>query len=109
MKHSTIFSRRVKAAVDFSPDMEPCSPFAQMRRLEVHLRSNVATPETITDCPTALDYLREYTYRKVFTGTSHEDFVRTDTESPDTVDWLLAIHELETGVHKNVTVPRSRR
>ena len=97
MKHYQLFSRRAtNGKVDFRPDADPSSPFIQLRRLAAHLGLIDAKPEDITDCSDALDYLREYTYRKVFTGTSHEDFVRLDAESPEVIDWLIAIHEVES-------------
>jgi len=96
MNHSQLFSRRAEAKVDFRPDPEPRSPFSQLRRLSAYLRSEVAPAEDLTDCPEALDYLREYTYRKIFTGTSHEDFLDLDRNYPKAVDWLIAVHQVET-------------
>lgn len=96
MRNSQLFSRRVGAAVDFRPDVDPSSPFAQLRRLSAHLNAADAKPEDIEDCPQALNYLREYTYRKIFTGTSHEDFLRVDSTDPGAVDWLIAVHETES-------------
>jgi hypothetical protein len=60
-----------------------------------------ARPDDITDCPDALNYLREYTYRKVFTGTTHDDFVTLDAESPEVIDWLVAVHEVEAANFQN--------
>lgn len=92
-KHK-LFSRRVGAGADFRPD-DPggMSPFAQLRRLSAYLRSDTAGADEITDCPEALDALREYTYRKIHGGTSHEDYLAL----PDAhVDWTIAIHEVES-------------
>ena len=97
MKNFQLFSRRdTERKVDFRPDVDVASPFAQLRRLAVHMSQADATASDITDCPDALNYLREYTYRKVFTGTSHQDFVSLDREDPEAIDWLIAVHEAET-------------
>lgn len=101
MNNAQLFSRRNSAAVDFRPDPDPKSPFSQLRRLAQHLQADVPPAGDITDCPDALNYLREYTYRKVFTGTSHEDFVRLDSESPEAIDWLIAVHSVESAVHRS--------
>jgi hypothetical protein len=101
MNNSQLFSRRVDAAVDFRPDPAPSSPFAQMRRLKAHLEANIPPADDLTDCPEALDYLREYTYRKIFTGTSHEQFVELDRTSPEAIDWLIAVHEAESANHRS--------
>jgi len=95
MRNSQLFSRRNGAAVDFRPDVDPASPFAQLRRLSTHMDS-AAQANDITDCPEALYYLREYTYRKIFTGTSHEDFLNIDSTDPKAIDWLIAVHEAES-------------
>ena len=74
MNHSQLFSRRpTPQKVDFRPDVDPASPFVQLRRLAAHLTQNEPKPDDLSDCPDALNYLREYTYRKVFTGTTHEE------------------------------------
>jgi len=101
MENSSLFSRRghARRKVDFRPDADPKSPFAQLRRLSVYLQESVPPQDDITDCPDALDALREYSYRKIFTGTSHEDFVRLDQTDPEAIDWLVAIHEAETSAH----------
>ena len=97
MKSFQLFSRRsTSRKVDFRPDPEPSSPFSQLRRLSVHLSQTDAGADDITDCPAALNYLREYTYRKIFTGTTHDDFVRLDRDEPEVIDWLIAVHEAET-------------
>lgn len=96
MKHTQLFSRRPGARVDFRPDPKPGSPFTQLRRLSEHLQSTNAPAEDLTDCPDALYFLREYTYRKIFTQTTHEDFVALDRSHPAAIDWLIAVHEVET-------------
>lgn len=102
MKNFQLFSRRATGTkVDFRPDSDPGSPFAQLRRLAAHLSATDAKADDITDCPDALNFLREYTYRKIFTGTSHEDFQRTDSTDPEAVDWLIAVHEAETANFQN--------
>ena len=97
MKNFQLFSRRKSTTkVDFRPDADPKSPFAQLRRLATHLASNDIKADEIDDCSDALEYLREYTYRKVFTGTSHNDFEALNKEAPHVIDWLIAVHEIET-------------
>ncbi len=97
MLKSALFSRRSHARnrVDFRPNTDAKSPFAQLRRLEVYLSQGLPPADDITDCPDALDALREYTYRKVFTGTSHAEYVELDKSNPEAIDWLLAVHETE--------------
>ena len=96
-----LFSRRVDAAVNFAPDMDPESPFAQMRRLSARLQQSSFGPDAITDCTEALSYLRELTYRKIFTGTSHEEFVQLDKESPEVIDWLICVHDADSEAFRN--------
>jgi len=96
MNNAQLFSRRTGAAVDFRPSLEPDSPFAQLRRLEAHLQAPVPPADDLADCPDALNYLREYTYRKVFTGTTHEEFVALDQTDPAAIDWLIAVHQVES-------------
>ena len=96
MNNSQLFSRRTEAAVDFRPSADPKSPFAQLRRLETHLQATIPPKDDLADCPDALNYLREYTYRKVFTGTTHEQFVALDQSDPAAIDWLLAVHQIES-------------
>ena len=99
MDKAQLFSRRPGATVDFRPDVAEGSPHVQLRRLSAYIKANVAAVADIEDCPEALEYAREYAYRKIFTGTSHEDFIATDRISPDAVDWLIAVHEVETAAH----------
>ena len=100
MKNFQIFSRRT-GAVDFRPD-DPAgdSPYAQLRRLSTYLQTHIAPVEDITDCDDALFYYREYCYRKLFTGTSHEEFIKLDEASPDAVDWLIAVHNTESDIFR---------
>ena len=97
MKHYQLFSRRnVESKVDFRPDPDPASPFMQMRRLADRLRQDQPPAEDIDDCDDALHYLREYTYRKIFTATTHEQFIALDQSDPEAIDWLIAVHETES-------------
>ena len=100
MNNSNIFSRRpTDRKVDFSPSMDELSPSDQARRLSAYLaadRPHVITDKNITDCPDALDALREYSYRKIFTGTSHTEFLALDETDPEHIDWAIRIHEIES-------------
>ena len=96
MEKFKLFSRRTDATVDFRPDEDRGSPSKQLRRLLTYLTTNIAEADDITDCPDALNYLREYTYRKIFTGTSHKEFVELDSKDPAAIDWLIAVHETES-------------
>ena len=98
MNKAQLFSRLPDAAVDFRPDVAEGSPHVQLRRLNAYLKADNVLADAIEDCPEALDYLREYTYRKIFTGTSHEDFIATDKTAPYAIDWLIAVHEAETAI-----------
>ena len=95
--YSALFSRRSEATVDFRPaDPAGDSPFAQLLRLSAYLKGATIGNDSIANCGPALDYLREYTYRKVFTGTTHEQFVALDESDPAAIDWLIAVHGAET-------------
>ena len=96
MNHSALFSRRPDAAVDFRPDLAEGSPSAQMRRLKAYLEQETPGGADIEDCPDALDYLREYTYRKIFTGTTHAEYLELDKTDPKAIDFLIAVHEAES-------------
>ena len=100
METYQILSRRAGQKVDFSPDQASGSPDAQLRRLSALLRESYIGPNEITDCDTALQYLREYTYRKVFTGTTHEQFLVTDETDPKAVDWLIAIAATDAAAYQ---------
>lgn len=106
MLNSNLFSRRATdQKVDFAPSMEPLSPSDQARRLSVYLASDkphiIDADHDITDCPEALDGLREYSYRKLFGGTSHDDFLALDKSDPQHIDWMLRIHEIVTETFSN--------
>ncbi len=96
--HSILFSRRdTDRKVDFRPDMEPGSPDEQARRLSRYLDPNASHTfgaDNLTDCPDALDALREYQYRKIFGGTSHEDFLALDKTDAEHIDWAIRVHEI---------------
>lgn len=107
MKNLQLFSRRENAPVDFRPDPAPQSPASQLRRLEVYLSKDLPPAADITDCPDALNAFREFTYRKTFTGCTHEQFIETDTHHPEAIDWLLAVAELANTAYKPKTaLPR---
>lgn len=103
MNNLQLFSRRENAPVDFRPDPDPQSPSSQLRRLEVYLSKEVPPSDDIADCPDALDALREFAYRKTFTGCTHEQFLETDKNHPEAIDWLLAVAFIETTAYKNKT------
>ena len=99
MFNSQLFSRRnTDRKVDFRPSPDAESPRAQMRRLKVYLDQdpNMAPGDDIDDCPDALDYLREYMYRKIFTGTTHAEYLQLDADDPEAIDWLISVHEAES-------------
>lgn len=96
MDHPTLFSRRnvePNEKTDFRPDApDGTSPFAQLRRLSAYLKTDIAPAADITDCDEALSYLREYSYRKIFTGTSHSEYIALTESDPAAIDWLIAVH-----------------
>ena len=100
MKHSILYSRRATdQKVDFRPDMTEGSPDDQARRLSSYMtrdEPHVFSDDDITDCSDALEALREFSYRKLFTGTSHAEFLQLDEDCPEHIDWMLRIHEIET-------------
>lgn len=103
MDHIQLFSRRPSEnGIDFRP-ANPAgdSPYAQLRRLSAYLKTDLAEANDITDCTEALSYLRELTYRKIFTGTTHEQFVQLDTNEPEAIDWLIAVHSVDQANHAN--------
>lgn len=105
MRQEQITSRRnVKAdrKTDFRPD-DPSgeSPFAQLRRLS-HVLTQVSAPaDDFEGMDEAIDAWREYLYRKVFSGTTHDDFVALDEEDPQRIDWLLAVAAADAEVFRN--------
>ena len=79
--------------------MDPKSPFAQLRRLSFYLTQENTKSDDLDDCPDALEAWREYTYRKIFTGTTHEQFIETDKHNPDAIDWLIAVASVDSSVY----------
>lgn len=96
-----LFSRRnvpPHDKTDFRPDdPKGLSPWAQLRRLSAIRASNNAPAEDIVGCDDAMDAWREYSYRKIFTGTSHEEYIALPANH---VDWAIAIHETESDYFK---------
>ena len=90
-----ILSRRADSSVDFGPDMAEGSPSAQLRRLSSLLAEHYLGPDKISGCDSVLDAYREYTYRKIFTGTTHEQYQETDANDPEAIDWLIAVHAVD--------------
>ena len=99
MKASQILSRRTARRVDFRPDADQDSPHAQLRRLASLLGDRFSGPEDLDD--ESLDHYREYIYRKIFTGTTHEQFVELDESDPTHIDWAIATHEVESENFRN--------
>ena len=99
MDHRDLFSRRnvePDTKTDFRPDNpQGTSPFAQLRRLKSYLETNTAPVQDITDCDEGIGYLREFVYRKTFTGCTHEQYLETDANDPTAIDWLLAVAAIE--------------
>ncbi len=96
MKSFQLTSRRsTLAKVDFRPATDAESPFAELRRFSRVLAEESAGPDDLADIAHALDAYREYLYRKIFTGTTHDDFVRLDESDPQRIDWLLAVASVD--------------
>ena len=96
MKSFQLTSRRsTSAKVDFRPAADAASPFAELRRLSRALSDESPGPDDLDDLSDALDAYREYLYRKIFTGTSHDDFMRLDKSDPKRIDWLLAVASVD--------------
>jgi hypothetical protein len=102
MKNYQLFSRRdTPRKTDFRPaDPAGMSPFAQLRRLQHVLTQDVIPAEDYTDMPDAIEAYREYIYRKVFTGTSHEQFKATEKDNPEIIDWLIAVASVDQEVFR---------
>ena len=100
METYQILSRRSGRKVSFAPDKTPGSPDTELRRLSALRRDNYIGPEELDDCETAVKYLREFAYRKIFTGCSHEQFLETDKNDPDAVDWLIAVAAVDTAAYQ---------
>lgn len=99
MQLHMLFSRRNDPRrVDFRPDsLEPTAPASQLRRLRRYLDNDHALDgDDLTGCDDAIKALREYSYRKIFTGTSHAEFLDIDKHDPAHIDWQIAAHEHET-------------
>ncbi len=103
MDHIILFSSRPsEVRADFRPDNPSGdSPYAQLRRLSHYLGASQSGPDDITDCTEGISYLRELTYRKIFTGTSHDDFVALNESDPQAIDWLIAVHSVDQANHTN--------
>jgi len=102
MDHLTLFSSRpVERKTDFRPDPTGDAPFAQLRRLSHYLDTNISPKDDIADCTDAISYLRELTYRKIFTGTTHEQYLELDEKEPEAIDWLIAVHSVDAQHHQN--------
>jgi hypothetical protein len=100
---TSILSRRNdERKVDFrvNPDAAETSPGVQLRRLSALLESRTLTPDDL-ECDDAIEAWREYLYRKIFTGTTHEQFVTLDRESPESIDWQIAVAGADTAAYKN--------
>ena len=75
------------------------SPFAEIRRFQrVLTTSSELGPDNLKGMDSALDAWREFTYRKVFSGTTHEEFVALDSTDPERIDWLLAVASVDNEV-----------
>ena len=82
---------------DFGPDHpEGTSPFAQLRRLRRVLASSTMPADNYSGMDEALSAYREHIYRKVYSGTTHDEFVKLDQEDPQRIDWLLAVSVVDT-------------
>src|ERR1035437_2335191 len=103
MKSFQLLSRRnSEAKTDFRPaDPQGDSPFAQLRRLLPALVQDAVSAGDYTDFDQALDAYREYLYRKVFSGTTHEQFVELDASDPRRIDWLLAVASVDADHFRN--------
>ncbi len=112
MQQHAILSRRnvePKEKTDFRPeDPSGTSPFAQLRRLSHVLSQNVAPVEDYADMDDALSAYREYLYRKVFSGTTHEDFLKLDESEPQRIDWLLAVAQIDAENYRAQRAPEKR-
>lgn len=103
MKPWHILSRRnVEEKTDFSPaDPAGMSPFAQLRRLSAALKDPVAPIGNLGGMDDALDAYREHLYRKIYTGTSHDEFVALNEIDPQRIDWLIAVADTDAEHFRN--------
>ena len=98
MQNSQLFSRRnTDRKVDFRLDPDTNSPSSQLRRLRYFMEQpNPTDADDISNCQDALDALREFSYRKIFTGTSHNEYKALEASDPKHIDWQIAVHEAES-------------
>jgi len=91
--------RRSDAKVDFRPD-DPSgdSPFAQLRRFARALQANVMPANDFDGMDDVLDAYEEFLFRKIFTGTTHQEYLDTP---PETRQWLIAIAATDNEVFRN--------
>lgn len=102
MKLYQILSRRqADDKVDFAPDLTPASPHKQLLKLAALLAHTELGADDIIDCDEAIQYMREFSYRKIFSGTTHEQFLETDRSDPKAIDWLIAVSCVDTEHYKN--------
>ena len=97
MQSYQILSRRnSERRVNFGPAPDDASsPDVQLRRLSSLLNEHYLGSDNIQGCDRVLDAYRELTYRKIFTGTTHEQFLATDKDDPEAIDWLIAVHAID--------------
>ena len=95
MDSTQILTRRPGATVDFSASAKPGTPSAQLRHLAGLLQASAIGPDEIQGCDEALAWYREFLYRKIFTGTSHDEFVNLNKTAPEAIDWLIAVHGVD--------------
>lgn len=100
MKSFQLLSRRHSTAkVDFHPDNpRGKSPWAQLCRLSDALKATIAPSDDYEEMDDALDAYREYLFRKIFTSTTHQEFLDTPAE---TVDWLIAVAAIDSEHFRN--------
>lgn len=102
MQSYKLFSRRDDVErVDFRPDLTEFSPSAQLGRLRVYLEQTTVNEDDIEDAPEAIRYYREFLYRKIFGGTTHEEFLDTEENDPQAIDWLIAVSTISDEVYKS--------
>jgi hypothetical protein len=104
MKSFQLLSRRNSAEgkTDFRPeDPNGSSPFAQLRRLSAVLEQPSPPADDYTNMDDALDAYREYLYRKIFSGTTHDEFEALDNKDPQRLDWLLAVATVDAEHFRN--------
>ena len=102
MQLHTLFSRRKAARLDFRPDERGAgSPYSQLRRLRSYMAGDNLTGDDLTGCDDAVEALVEYSYRKIFTGTSHAEYLDLKKNCPEHIEWIVAIHEMESDRFRN--------